>query len=39
MSLRAPNDDANVMLFPIPAGRIRRQTILGGLINECQTAA
>jgi hypothetical protein len=38
MSLRAP-DDANVIPFPTPADRIRRQTILGGLINEYQTAA
>ena len=39
MSLRAPDDDANVIPFPTPADQIRRRTILGGLINEYQTAA
>jgi hypothetical protein len=39
MSLRAPDDDANVIPFPTPADRIRRRTILGGLIHEYQTAA
>ena len=39
MSLRAPDDDANVIPFPTPADQIRRRTIPGGLINEYQTAA
>ena len=39
MSLRAPDDDADVIPFPTPADHIRRRTILGGLINEYQPAA
>ncbi len=39
MRLRAPDDDANVIPFPTPADRIRRRTILGGLINDYQPAA
>jgi transposase InsO family protein len=39
MSLRAPDDDANVIPFPAPTDRIRRRTILGGLINQYQAAA
>ena len=39
MSLRAPDDDADVIPFPTPADQIRRRTILGGLISEYQPAA
>ena len=39
MSLRAPDDDPNVIPFPAQADRIRRKRILGGLINEYETAA
>ena len=39
LGLRAPNDDANVIAFPTPAERIRRRTVLGGLISEYEQAA
>jgi transposase InsO family protein len=39
MSLRAPDDDPNVIPFPAQADRIRRKRVLGGLINEYETAA
>jgi predicted membrane-bound mannosyltransferase len=39
MELRAPNDDPNVIAFPAPSSRIRRRTVLGGLINEYRHAA
>jgi transposase InsO family protein len=39
MGLRAPNDDTNVIAFPTPADRIRRRTVLGGLIHEYEQAA
>jgi transposase InsO family protein len=39
LGLRAPNDDPNVIAFPAPAQRIRRRTVLGGLISEYQQAA
>lgn len=39
MSLRAPDDDANVIPFPTPSDQIRRRTILGGLIHEYKPAA
>lgn len=39
MSLRAPNDDPNVIAFPTPNERIQRRTVLAGLINEYQRAA
>ena len=39
LGLRAPNDDPNVIVFPTPAERIRRRTVLGGLISEYQQAA
>ena len=39
MSLRAPDDDANVIPLPTPADQIRRRTILAGLISEYQPAA
>jgi putative transposase len=37
LKLRAPLDDPNVI--PFPAHRITRTKILGGLINEYDTAA
>jgi hypothetical protein len=37
LNLRAPLDDPNVI--PFPAQRITRTKILGGLINEYDTAA
>jgi putative transposase len=39
VGLRAPDDNPNVIPLPVPVGRIRRRRILGGLINEYQTAA
>ena len=39
MSLRAPDDDPNVIPFPVQAARIRRKRVLGGLLNEYETAA
>jgi hypothetical protein len=39
MSLRAPDDDPNVIPFPAQADRIRRKRVLGGLINEYEPAA
>lgn len=39
MGLRAPNDDPNVIAFPVPSDRIRRRTVLGGLIHEYERAA
>ena len=39
MCLRAPDDDPNVIPFPAQAARIRRKRVLGGLINEYETAA
>ncbi|MEY9934034.1 hypothetical protein ABH926_008698 [Catenulispora sp. GP43] len=39
MFLRAPDDDANVIPFPAHAEQIRRKRLLGGLINEYETAA
>ena len=39
MYLRAPNDDPNVIPFPAQADRICRKRVLGGLINEYETAA
>ena len=38
MNLRAP-DDSNVVPFPVQADRIRRRTVLAGLINEYRPAA
>ncbi len=38
MNLRAP-DDSNVVPFPVHADRIRRRTVLAGLINEYRPAA
>jgi hypothetical protein len=39
MELRAPDDDPDVIVLPIPATRIQRRTRLAGLINEYQAAA
>jgi hypothetical protein len=39
IGLRAPDDDPNVTVFPAPGDRIRRKTVLSGLINECEHAA
>jgi transposase InsO family protein len=39
VGLRAPNDNPNVIPLPAPAAQIRRRRVLGGLINEYQTAA
>jgi len=39
MSLRAPDDDPNVIPFPADTERIRRKRVLGGLINEYEPAA
>jgi len=39
MRLRAPNDDPNVIVFPTPSSRIRRRTVLAGLINDYHPAA
>ena len=37
LDLRAPTDDPSVIAFP--AHRIRRTTVLGGLINEYEAVA
>jgi len=39
LSLRAPDDDMNVIPAPTRVDRIRRKHVLGGLINEYETAA
>ena len=39
MGLRAPDDDPDVVVFPVPAARIQRRTRLAGLINEYRQAA
>jgi len=39
LSLRAPDDDMNVIPAPTRVDRIRRKPVLGGLINEYETAA
>ena len=39
MGLRAPDDDPDVIAFPVPAARIQRRTRLAGLINEYRQAA
>ena len=39
MDLRAPDDDPDVIAFPVPAARIQRRTRLAGLINEYRQAA
>jgi putative transposase len=39
MGLRAPDDNPDVIAFPVPATRIRCRTRLAGLINEYRQAA
>jgi hypothetical protein len=39
IGLPAPNDDPNVIPFPVQTDRIRRRSILGGLLNDYQPAA
>jgi putative transposase len=39
MNLRAPDDDPDVVPFPVPAARIQRRARLAGLINEYRQAA
>jgi len=39
MNLRAPDDDPDLVAFPVPATQIQRRTRLAGLINEYQQAA
>ena len=39
MGLRAPDDDPDVIAFPVPATRIQRRARLAGLINEYRQAA
>ena len=39
MGLRAPDDDPDIVAFPVPAARIQRRARLAGLINEYQQAA
>lgn len=39
LGLRAPDDAPDVIPFPAPPHRIRRRQLLGGLINEYQSAA
>jgi len=39
MNRRAPDDDPDLVAFPVPAIQIQRRTRLAGLINEYQQAA
>ena len=39
MGLRAPDDDLDVTVFPVPPAQIQRRARLAGLINEYQQAA
>jgi hypothetical protein len=39
LGLRAPDDPPNVVPFPAPPHQIRRRQLLGGLINEYESAA
>jgi putative transposase len=39
LDLRAPDDAPGVIPFPPPPRQIRRRQLLGGLINEYQSAA
>jgi transposase InsO family protein len=39
MNLRAPDDDPDLIAFPVPAAQIQRRARLAGLINEYQQAA
>jgi putative transposase len=39
LDLQASDDDRHVITFPVPFNRIRRHTILGGLISQYESAA
>jgi putative transposase len=39
IGLRAPDDDPNLIPFPVQTDKIRHRSILGGLLNEYQDAA
>ena len=39
MGLRAPDEDPDVIAFPVPAARVRRRARLAGLISEYRQAA
>ena len=39
MCLRAPDDDPDLITFPVPAARIQRRARLAGLISEYRQAA
>ena len=39
LDLRAPHDRPDVLPFPVPPHQIHRRQLLGGLINEYQSAA
>ena len=39
LALRAPDDRPDVIPFPVPPHQIHRRQLLGGLINEYQSAA
>ncbi|HXL92405.1 MAG TPA: integrase core domain-containing protein [Streptosporangiaceae bacterium] len=39
MNLRAPDDDPDLIAFPVPAAQIQRRARLAGLINEYRQAA
>ena len=39
MCLRALDDNPNVIPFPVQVDRLRRRSLLGGLIHEYETAA
>jgi hypothetical protein len=39
MGLRAPDDDPDIIAFPVPATQIQRRARLAGLINEYRQAA
>jgi hypothetical protein len=39
MSLRAPDDNPDIIAFPAAPDRIHRKPVLGGLINEYKPAA
>jgi hypothetical protein len=38
MGLRAPDDDPDLITFPVPAARIQRRVRLAGLISEYRQA-
>ena len=39
MKLRAPDDDPDVITFPVPSTQIQRRARLAGLINEYRQSA